>query len=85
MVDNFTATFEGSSFDFTCADGFSPTTIIRTDCTAAGHWSPDPAKYMCINASTTITTAADIITKSDATDREGIGTQLAIDTCGHHK
>ena len=76
MVDTFTATFEGSSFNFTCADGLSPTTIIRTDCTAEVHWSPDPATHMCINASATITTAADMITESDATesdatDREG--------------
>ena len=53
VVDNFTATFEGSSFNFTCGDGLSPTTIIRTDCTAEGHWSPDPATHMCMNASAT--------------------------------
>ena len=69
MVDNFIATFEDSSFNFTCADGF--TTIIRTDCTAEGHWSPDPATYMCTNASDTIITAADMTTD---TDREGIAT-----------
>ena len=79
VVDNFTATFEGSSFDFTCADGLSPTTIIRTDCTAEGHWSPDPATYMCINASAT-TTAADVTTESDATDKEGIATDLSLMT-----
>ena len=44
VVDNFTATFESSSFNFTCS-----TTIIRTDCTVEGHWSPDPATHMCIN------------------------------------
>ena len=77
VVDSFTATFEGSSFNFTCADGLSPTTIIRTDCTAEGHWSPDPATYMCINASAT-TTAADVTTESDATDKEGIATELWI-------
>ena len=52
VVDNFTATFEGSSLNFTC-----PTTIIRTECTAEGHWSPDPATHMCINASATAITA----------------------------
>ena len=46
VVDNFTATFEGSSFNFTCTDGLSPTTTIRTDCTAEGHWSPDPATHV---------------------------------------
>ena len=66
VVDNFTATFEGSSFNFTC-----PTTIIRTDCTSEGHWSPDPATHMCINASAT-TTADNTMTS--ATDQEGIAT-----------
>ena len=50
MEDNFAGTFEGSSFNFTC-----PTTIIRSNCTAEGHWSPDPATHMCISTSTTIT------------------------------
>ena len=77
VVDNFTATFEGSSFNITCADGLSPSTTIRTDCTAEGHWSPDPATYMCINASVT-TTAADMTTESDATDTEGIATELCL-------
>ena len=71
VVDNFTSTFEGSSFHFTCADGLSPTTITRTDCTAEGHWSPDPATYMCINVSAT-TTADNTMTS--ATDQEGIAT-----------
>ena len=68
VVNNFAATFEDSSFNFTCADGLSPTAIIRTDCTAEGHWSPDPSIHMCINA----TTAVDMTTESDVTDREGI-------------
>ena len=52
VVDNLTATFEGSSFNFTC-----PTAIIRTDCTAKGHWSPDPATHMCIDTRSTMITA----------------------------
>ena len=79
VVDNFTATFEGSSFNFTCADGLSPTTITKTDCTA-GHWSPDPAIHMCINVSDT-TTTADMTT--GATDREGIATKLCEEAHNH--
>ena len=71
VVDNFTATFEGSSFNFTCADGLSPNATIRTDCTAEGHWSPDPATHMCINASDTTMT-----TKSD--NREGIAILTSV-------
>ena len=56
VIDNLTATFEGSSFNFTCTDGLSPTAIIRTDCTAEGHWRPDPATHVCINISVTTTT-----------------------------
>ena len=68
VVDNFIATFEGSSFNFTC-----PTTIIRTDCTAEGHWSPDPATHMCINASATTTTAVHTTTNvTSSTCQEGI-------------
>ena len=75
VVDNFTATFEGSSFNFTCADGLSPTTIIRTDCAAEGHWSPDPATHMCINVSAT-TTADNTMTS--ATDQESRYTCIVI-------
>ena len=84
VIDNFTATFEGSSFNFTCADGLSPTTITRTDCTAEGHWSPDPATHLCINASAT-TTATAVTTESDATDTEGIATDLCLKTVIHNE
>ena len=56
FVDNFTTTSEGSSFNFSCADGLSPTAIINTICTADSFWSPDPEHFRCINASAISTT-----------------------------
>ena len=53
---NYTTTFEGSSITFTCEDGLFPNDIITATCTGEGHWSPDPATYMCTTTTTTTTT-----------------------------
>ena len=54
--DDLNATSEGSYFDFTCADGLSPTAIIRTICSQNGSWDPDPAHAICVNTSANPTT-----------------------------
>ena len=50
MIHNYTTTFEGSSITFTCEDGLFPDVTITSNCTGEGHWSPNPATYMCIDA-----------------------------------
>ena len=57
--DDLNATFEGSYFNFTCADGLSPTAIIRTICSQNGSWNPDPAHAICVNTSANPTTGID--------------------------
>ena len=47
VIHNYTTTFEGSSITFTCEDGLFPNVNITATCTG-GHWSPDPATYICI-------------------------------------
>ena len=49
VIHNYTITFEGSSITFTCEDGIFPNVNITATCTG-GHWSPDPATYMCKDA-----------------------------------
>ena len=56
VIHNFTTTFEGSSIIFTCEDSLFPNDAITATCTGEGHWTTDPATYMCIN--TTGTTAS---------------------------
>ena len=58
--DDLNATSEGSYFDFTCADGLSPTAIIRTICSPSSSWNPDPAHAICVNTSTNPTTGIDV-------------------------
>ena len=64
MIHPYTTTFEGSSITFTCEDGFVPSDIITATCTGEGHWSTDPATYMCINTISTTTTTT--INNTDA-------------------
>ena len=66
VIHNYTTTFEGSSITFTCEDGLFPNDIITATCTGEGHWTTDPASYMCTTTSTTTTAAA--------TDTSGIAT-----------
>ena len=56
VIHNYTTTFEGSSITFTCEDGLFPNDTITATCTGEGHWSIDPATYMCTNANGIITT-----------------------------
>ena len=60
VIHNYTTTFEGSSITFTCEDGLYPNVTITATCTGEGHWSPDPATYMCSNI-TGITTSTTTI------------------------
>ena len=55
VIHNYTTTFEGSSITFTCEDGLFPNDTITANCTAEGHWSTDPATYMCTTTSTSTT------------------------------
>ena len=48
VIHNYTTTFEGSSITFACEDGLFPNVNITATCTG-GHWTTDPATYMCIN------------------------------------
>ena len=50
VIHNYTTTFKGSSITFTCEDGIFPNVNITATCTGEGHWSPDPATYMCKDA-----------------------------------
>ena len=65
VVYNYTTTFEGSSITFTCEDGLFPNDTIMATCTGEGHWSTDPATYMCIN---TVDTTTSSTTNTDNTD-----------------
>ena len=55
MIYHYTTTFEGSSITFTCEDGLFPNDTITATCTGEGHWTTDPATYMCINITGTTT------------------------------
>ena len=67
VIHNYTATFEGSSITFTCEDGFIPDVNIIAICTGEGHWSTDPATYMCINTTCTTTSFTTTTNATDAT------------------
>ena len=87
VIHNYTTTFEGSSITFTCEDGLFPNVTITATCTGEGHWSTDPATYMCINitGSTTGTTTTNTITtdSSSATiNTTNIGTNTINHTAG---
>ena len=49
VIHNYTTIFEGSSITFTCEDGLFPNDTITATCTGEGHWTTDPATYMCTN------------------------------------
>ena len=49
VIHPYTTTFEGSSITFTCEDGIFSNVNITATCTGEGHWSTDPATYMCID------------------------------------
>ena len=66
VIHNYTTTFEGSSITFACRDGLFPNVTITATCTGEGHWSIDPAIYMCINT-TCATTSFATTTSSSAT------------------
>ena len=53
VIHNYTTTFEGSSITFTCKDGLFPNDTITATCTGEGHWTTDPATYMCTTITTT--------------------------------
>ena len=55
VIHPYTTTFEGSFITFTCEDGLFPNVNITATCTGEGHWTTDPATYMCINITGTIT------------------------------
>ena len=65
VIYNYAITFEGSLITFTCEDGLFPNVIITATCTGKGHWSTDPATYMCTN---TISTTTSSTTNTDNTD-----------------
>ena len=62
VIHNYTTTFEGSSITFTCEDGLFPSDIITATCIEEGHWSTDPATYMCTNTTGTTTKITDATT-----------------------
>ena len=66
VIHNYTTTFEGSSITFTCEDGLFPNHTITATCTGEGHWTTDPATYMC-TTTTTSTTTPGITTTSTTT------------------
>ena len=62
VIHNYTTTFEGSSITFTCEDGSLPNDTITATCIGEGHWTTDPATYICTTTSTTTTTTTVINT-----------------------
>ena len=71
MIHHYTTAYERSSITFTCADGFLPSDIITATCTGEGHWSTDPAIYMCINTiGTTISSNTNTNTNATITTGE---------------
>ena len=56
VIHHYTTTVEGSSITFTCEDGLFPSVNITANCTGEGHWSTDPATYMCTTTSSSTTT-----------------------------
>ena len=84
VIHNYTTTFEGSSITFTCEDGLFPNVNITATCTREGHWTTDPATYMCINITgfTTGTTTNTITTdSSSATINTTINHTAGEDSC----
>ena len=67
VIHNYTTTFEGSSITFTCKDGLFPSDIITANCTGEGHWTTDPAAYMCINITGTTASFTTTTNTTDAT------------------
>ena len=70
VIYPYATTFEGSSINFTCVDGFLPSDNITATCTGEGHWTTDPTTYMCTNntiITTTSTAAAASTTTTTAT------------------
>ena len=65
VIHNSTTTFEGSPISFTCEDGWFPNDTITATCTGEGHWTTDPATYMCTN---TISTTTGSTANTDNTD-----------------
>ena len=66
VIHNYTTTFEGSSITFTCEDGLFPNDIITANCTGEGHWTTDPATYMCTNTIDTTTSSTTNTNNTDA-------------------
>ena len=82
VFHNYTTTFEGSSIIFTCKDGLFPNVNITATCTGEGHWTPDPATYMCINITGTTTfpaTCSTIIPTTCPNQEKGIKIYVQID------
>ena len=67
VIHPYYTTFEGSSITFTCEDGLFPNDTITATCTGEGHWTTDPATYMCTTTTTTSTTTPGITTTSTTT------------------
>ena len=84
VIHNYTTTFEGSSITFTCEDGLFPNVTITANCTGEGHWSTDPATYMCINitCSTTTGTTTNTIT-TDSSSATINTTNISTNTINH--
>ena len=68
VIHDYTTTFEGSSITFTCEDGLFPNDIITATCTGEGHWSTDPATYMCTTTTTSTTNPGITTTVIDNTN-----------------
>ena len=84
VIHNYTTTFEGSSIILTCEDS---NVTITANCTGEGHWSTDPATYMCINikgSTTTGTTTNSITTDSSSAtiNTTNVGTNTINHTAG---
>ena len=67
VIHNYTTIFEGSSITFTCVDGLFPNDTITATCTGEGHWTTDPATYMCINTTGTTATTTTTTNTTDVT------------------
>ena len=67
VIHNYITTFEGSSITFTCEDGLFPNVTVTATCTGEGHWSTDPATYMCTNTTGSTTSSSTTTNIFDST------------------
>ena len=47
-LGDFYNTIEGTNITFQCNEGYTPSAVEATTCTASALWEPNPANHICI-------------------------------------